>query len=195
MKLATPHAALPELMDADLVALCVAGDGAAFHELTGRYYRPVCGFLFKKLQQCDLVEDLAQETFLEAFKALREGRPPEQFSSWVFGIAHNRCGKWFRRKKLSLFAANEPPEVAASPFVSAQEELEEQRKTTAALEDGLAGLPDEMRKLLHMKHHEGLTCEQIATALGQPVGTVKSHLSRTYKLLRARMSRRDEAKP
>jgi RNA polymerase sigma-70 factor (ECF subfamily) len=195
MKFATHHAALPQLMDADLVALCVDGDDTAFHELTKRYYRPVCGFLYKKLQQCHLVEDLVQETFLEAFKALRERRAPEQFSSWLFGIAHNRCGKWFRKKKLSLFAANEPPEIAATEFVSAQEELEEQQKMLATLERGLAGLPEETRNLLHMKHHEGLTCEQIGAALGQPVGTIKSTLSRTYKLLRSRMGGREEAKP
>jgi RNA polymerase sigma-70 factor (ECF subfamily) len=189
MKLFTPCATLSQLVDADLVALCVEGDGAAFQELAGRYYRPVCGFLYKKLQQADLVEDLAQETFLEAFQALRGGRPPEQLAGWLFGIAHNRCGKYFRRKKLSLFPANEPPDVAASAFVSAQEELEEQQKTMAMLENGLAGLSEETRKLLDMKHRQGMTCEQIAQALGQPVGTIKSQLSRTYKLLRARMSK------
>jgi RNA polymerase sigma-70 factor (ECF subfamily) len=193
MKLATPRAALSQLPDADLVAMCVQGDADAFQELTGRYYRPVCGFLFKKVQQADLVEDLAQETFLEAFKALREGRPPEQFAGWLFGIAHNRCGKWFRRKKLSLYPANEPPDVAATAFVSAQEELEEQEKKMATLEHGLAGLPAETRNLLDMKHQQGLTCEQIAAALGQPVGTIKSQLSRTYKMLRERLSGRYEA--
>jgi RNA polymerase sigma-70 factor (ECF subfamily) len=184
MKLFTPDELLAPLADADLVA---QGDEAALQELAARWYRPVCGFLFKKLQQCDLVEDLAQETFLEAFKALREGRPPEHFSSWLFGIAHNRAGKWLRRKKLSLFPANEPPDLAATEFVSVEEELEEQRKTQAALDDGLATLSEETRKLLDMKHRQGMTCEQIARALGQPVGTVKSNLSRTYKALRARM--------
>jgi RNA polymerase sigma-70 factor (ECF subfamily) len=195
MKLATPRVALSQLMDADLVALCVDGDATAFHELTNRYYRPVCGFLFKKLQQCDLVEDLVQETFLEAFKALRQRPAPEQFSSWLFGIAHNRCGKWFRRKKLSLYPANEPPDIAVTEFVSAQEELEEQQKIMATLESGLASLPEQTRKLLHMKHQEGLTCEQIGAALGQPVGTIKSTLSRTYKWLRSRLGGREEANP
>jgi RNA polymerase sigma-70 factor (ECF subfamily) len=187
MNLASPHAALAERADADLVTLCVQGDEAAAHVLTARYYRRVCGFLYKRLQEPDLVEDLAQETFLEAFKALRDSRPPEQFASWLFGIAHNRCGKWFRRKKISLFPANEPPDVAAAAFVSAQEESEEHQKQMTALENGLASLPAPTRRLLEMKHKEGLTCEQIAAALGQPVGTVKSQLSRTYKLLRERL--------
>jgi RNA polymerase sigma-70 factor (ECF subfamily) len=190
MKTAMPSEQLPrQQTDAELVLLCVRGDQQAFHELTTRYYRPVCGFLFKRLQQCDLVEDLAQETFLEAFRALRDGRPPSQFSSWLFGIAHNRCGKLFRRKRLALFPATEPPDKATVSFVSAQEELEEQQKLLGALEDGLASLPEETRKLLHLKHQQGKTCEQIAAELGQPVGTIKSQLSRTYKLLRSRMGR------
>jgi RNA polymerase sigma factor (sigma-70 family) len=67
------------------------------------------------------------------------------------------------------------------------EELEEQQKRLAALEGGLAELPEEARRLLEMKHRQGKTCEQIAGELGRPVGTVKSLLSRTYKALRARL--------
>ncbi len=177
-----------EQTDADLVALCLRGDREAFHTLTVRYYRPVCAFLYKRLQQPDLVEDLTQETFLEAYRALSDGRPPTHFSSWLFGIAVNRCGKWLRRKRPALFPATEPPDTASVPFVSAAEELEEQRRMLASLEDGLAGLSEETRKLLHLKHRLGKTCEQIAAELGQPVGTIKSQLSRAYKALRARMS-------
>src|SRR5262249_57637013 len=99
---------------------------------------------------------------------------PAHFSSWLFGIAHNRCGKWFRRKKLGLYPANEPPELAAAADISIEEELEEQRKRTAALDTGLASLPEETRRLLHLKHHNSLTCEEIAARLGQPVGTGNS---------------------
>jgi RNA polymerase sigma-70 factor, ECF subfamily len=177
-----------EPADASLVARCAGGDRSAFHALTERYYRAVCGFLYKRVQQPDLVEDLAQETFLEAFRALRDGRRPEHFSSWLFGIAVNRCGKWLRRKRLPLFPATEPPEAASVPFLSLAEELEEQRRLQASLEDGLAGLPEQTRRLLHLKHRQGKTCKQIASELGQPVGTIKSQLSRAYKTLRARMS-------
>jgi len=173
--------------DAELVRRCAAGDSHAFHELTERYYRPVCGFLFKRLQQPDLVEDLAQETFLEAYRSIKQGRIPDRFSSWLFGIAVNRCGKWFRKKKPALFG-DDPPDVLATPFHSPQEELEEQQKQLQTLDGALAGLPDDIRKLLDLKHRQGKTCEQIAAELGQPVGTIKSQLSRTYKLLRTRMS-------
>jgi RNA polymerase sigma-70 factor (ECF subfamily) len=180
---------LPRLhTDAELVQRVGQGDAVAFHELTDRYYRPVCAFLYKRLQQVQTVEDLAQETFLEAFRALKEGRLPTKFSSWLFGIAVNRCGKWFRRKKPGLFPADDPPDILASAFVSPAEEMEDWQRRLTRLETGLADLSDEVRTMLAMKHEQGKTCEQIAGELGQPVGTIKSQLSRTYKLLRTRLS-------
>src|SRR5439155_26981779 len=162
-----PAAAVPAVRDdAELVRLCVRGDTHAFRDLIERYYRPICGFLFKRLRQPDLVDDLAQETFLEAYRALKQGRTPEKFSSCLFGIAVNRCGKWLRRKKPSLFPADEPPDTLTTPFVSPEEELQEQRKRQTALDDGLAALSDETRTWLDMKHRQGKTCEQSCAALG-----------------------------
>jgi RNA polymerase sigma-70 factor (ECF subfamily) len=174
-------------IDAGLVKRSLAGGKDAFAELTERYYRPVCAFIWKRVQRADLVEDLAQETFLEAFRSLKNISRPEQFSTWLFGIARNRCGKWLRRPQPALFAASDPPDVASVPFVSLEEELEEQQKLLDKLETGLAGLDEDTRALLDMKHRQGKTCEQIAGSLGRPAGTIKSLLSRAYKTLRARM--------
>jgi RNA polymerase sigma-70 factor (ECF subfamily) len=173
--------------DAELVSRCLGGDIDAFQALAERYYRPVGAFVLKRVGRPDVAEDLVQETFLEAYGALKRGTRPEYFSSWLFGVAHHRCGKWLRRKRPALFAADNPPEVAAPSAAELHEELEEQQKRLAALEGGVAELPEEARRLLEMKHRQGKTCEQIAGELGRPVGTVKSLLSRTYKALRARL--------
>ena len=187
-----PHdtsASVETTPEADLVRRSARGDTDAFHALTRRYYRPVCGFLLKRLGRSDEVEDLAQETFLEAFRSLKLGRRPEHFSSWLFGIAHNCCGKWLRRKRPLLFSPVDAPEVEAPPSeFDALAELEEQQRRFALLEENLTLLPAETRQLLDLKHRQGKTCEQIAAETGRPVGTVKSLLARTYKLLRERMS-------
>jgi RNA polymerase sigma-70 factor (ECF subfamily) len=182
--------------EADLVRWAARGDANAFRALTDRYYRPVCGFVFKRVRRTDLVEDLAQETFLEAFRSLKVGRLPEHFSSWLFGIAHNCCGKWLRRKRPVLFSPHDAPEVEAPPSeFDALQELEEQQRRLAALENKLAELPDETRWLLDLKHRQGKTCEQIAVETGRPVGTIKSLLARTYKMLRARLGSSGEDGP
>lgn len=173
-------------LDAELVARFRRGDREAFRELTARYYRPVSAFLLKRTGKSDVVEDLAQETFLEAFRHLSSLNRPEQFASWLFGIARNRCGKWQRRVRPVALSALGEVEIAV-PFVSDVEEVEEQQRLLSRLENGLAGLNDESRRLLDMKHRQGKTCEQIASEVGRPVGTVKSLLSRAYKTLRERL--------
>jgi RNA polymerase sigma-70 factor (ECF subfamily) len=88
-----------------------------------------------------------------------------------------------------LFDPEQVPEPAAEPNEQQLlDEIEEQQLLSSLLQEQLQKLPDETRRLLEMKHHEGKTCEQIATATGRPVGTIKSLLARTYKSLRDAMS-------
>jgi RNA polymerase sigma-70 factor, ECF subfamily len=175
----------PSTNDDELVELTLRGSAEAFDQLVVRYYRPVGGFIFKRVGRADLVEDLAQETFLEAFQALKSGRRPQHFSSWLFGIAHHRCGKWLRRKRPVLFAPDQAPELAVVPSEQElREELEEQEKHMTQLREHLERLPAPTRRLLELKHQDGKTCAEIAAATGQPVGTVKSLLARTYQRLR-----------
>jgi RNA polymerase sigma-70 factor, ECF subfamily len=179
----------PNASDAELVEQTLRGVTAAFQLLTVRYYRPVGGFIFKRVGRVDLVEDLVQETFLEAWVALKAGRGPRNFSSWLFGIAHNRCGKWLRRKRPALFDPNEAPDLPAAPSDQMLlEELEEQQKLQARLDLHLQSLPQDTRRLLDLKHRDGRTCEEIAVETGRPVGTVKSLLARTYKALRSALT-------
>ncbi len=175
----------PEASDSELVEQTLQGVTAAYQQLTMRYYRRVGGFVFKRVGRPDLVEDLVQETFLEAFAALKAGRGPRNFSSWLFGIAHNRCGKWLRRKRPALFDPNEAPDLATAPAEQQLlEEVEEQQKQQAQLDRHLQSLPEDTRRLLELKHRDGKTCEEIAAEIGRPVGTVKSQLARTYQALR-----------
>ena len=109
---ATPAERSSQGEDAELVRRAAAGDAEAFRRLTVRYYRPVGGFLLKRVHRPDVVEDLVQETFLEAYRSLKAGRRPEHFSSWLFGVAHNCCGKWLRRKRPMLFDPSRAPDMA-----------------------------------------------------------------------------------
>jgi RNA polymerase sigma-70 factor (ECF subfamily) len=178
-----------DLEDAELVDRVLRGDTEAFHRLTLRYYRPVGSFVLKRVGRPDLVEDLVQETFLEAFQGLRAGRGPRRFSTWLFGIAHNRCGKWLRRRRPALFDPGEAPDLpAVPPEQDLLEELEEQQHTLARLDRHLQELPEETRRLLELKHRDGRTCEEIAAVTGRPVGTVKSLLARTYQRLRGALA-------
>jgi RNA polymerase sigma-70 factor (ECF subfamily) len=177
--------------DDDLVEQTLRGDRSAFQQLTLRYFRPVGAFILKRVERPDLVEDLLQETFLEAYQALKSGRRPERFSSWLFGIAHNRCGKWLRRKRPVLFDPKQAEDQMAAPSEQAlREEIEEQEHRLAHLQAHLEKLPHETRQMLDWKHRDGKTCAEIAAATGKPVGTVKSLLARTYQCLREALAAR-----
>ena len=185
----TPGGQPSRAEEAELARWAARGDAEAFRRLTTRYYRPVGGFILKRVRRPDVVEDLTQETFLEAFRSLKAGRLPEHVSSWLFGIAHHCCGKYLRRKRPMLFDPSQAPDLGAVPSeAELLEEVEEQQRRLTELERALAGLPTETRRLLEMKHRGDKTCEEIAAETGRPVGTVKSLLSRTYKLLRAALA-------
>jgi RNA polymerase sigma factor (sigma-70 family) len=175
-----------DLSDQELVERCLAGSEKAFAVLTERYYRPVSGFLYRRVQRGDIVEDLAQETFLEALRSLRQGRRPEQFAGWLFAIARHRVGKWLRRKQPAIFDPHAPPvDLVATSDLDALEESEHQEKLFAHLNEELARLPLETRRLLEKKHRQGKTFEELAVEEGRPVGTLKSLLARTYHALRS----------
>src|SRR5437764_13946285 len=141
--------------ETELVRRSAGGDRDAFETLTIRYYRPVGGFLLRRVQQPDVVEDLAQETFLEAFRSLKLGRIPERFSTWLFGIAHNISGAWLRRRRVLSFSGPPPEEIAAAAAPPVLEEIEEQERLHKQLTQGLAELPQDVRELLKRKHQDG----------------------------------------
>jgi len=184
------------MTDEELARRVSQGETAAFQTLTDRYYRVVSAFLLRRLSDAAAVEDVAQETFLEAFRSLKAGRLPDRWSSWLFGVAQNCLGKWLRKRRVLPFGADTPAEEVAAPDAgSPLEEAEEAARRLAALEAELAGLDPDTRRLLDLKHKDGLTCEAIAERLDRPVGTIKSLLSRAYKLLRERLAPRREDEP
>jgi RNA polymerase sigma-70 factor, ECF subfamily len=169
--------------DVTLVRLCLKGRKESFDELSARYYQGVYGYLLRRVSASDVAEDLAQETFLEAFRALPTCREPEHFSSWLFGIAHHRCGKWLRSRRDRPFPIGE---AADDPSSSESEEAAESRSAVVRnMTQRVDQLSEGVREILRLKHEEGKTCEEIARALGRPVGTIKSLLSRTHRALRA----------
>ena len=160
--------------DAELVERSVAGDLTSFEELVARYQQAVFNIAYYKSKNCFDAEDLSQEIFLAAFRALETLKDRDSFSSWLFGIAYNRCHKWYHRERNKVIKIQE---------VKRRRELEERMARRAGgsalhataeekppVADFLKKLPEDVRRVMTLKYLEGMSYEEIEDRLG-----IKAH--------------------
>jgi RNA polymerase sigma-70 factor (ECF subfamily) len=158
--------------DAILVRRCLRGDSEAVRLLVGRFQAEVFGVCVRLLHHRHDAEDVTQEVFLRVFRSLRTWDPSRPLRPWVMGIAVNRCRTWLaqrsRRPELVDYLQDTLP---ARPADDATE-------LVAEIERAVAGLRLEYRTVFVLFHEHGRPYEEIASAMGRPVGTVKTWLHR-----------------
>jgi RNA polymerase sigma-70 factor (ECF subfamily) len=165
--------------DAELILRALeADDRAAFGELVRRHQSAVRRFLRHLSGDPALADDLAQETFVEAWRGLARFRGDASFLTWLLGIAHNRWRNAWRRRDPS--GAGPVPEAAADPVPSPAPLADLRQDLDAAL----GRLSPEQKTAVHLCYQQGLSHSEIAAVLGWPVGTVKTHISRGKEHLR-----------
>jgi len=154
-------------------------DRAAFGELVFRHQSPVRRFL-RHLSGGDaaLADDLAQETFLRAYRGLGRFRGDASFLTWILGIAHNQFRNARRRRKEVDWEEADAPEPS-EPSAARAVELH------ADLSSALKRLDPDEQTALHLFYHQGLTHPEISAVAGWPLGTVKTHLHRGKEKLRS----------
>ena len=166
--------------DNELVARVVLHDDRAdYGELVQRHQSAVRRFL-RHLTNGDaaLADDLAQETFIRAHRAIADFRGDAAFTTWVLGIAHNY---WRNARRRQREVPLEDQHLAAQDQVPSPAPASDLKGDLALALGALA--PDE-RTALHLCYHEGLSHTEISTLLGWPLGTVKTHLARSKEKLR-----------
>lgn len=168
------------MTDAELIARVRATDDrAAFGQLVQRHQSAVRHFL-RHLTRGDaaLADDLAQETFVTAWRSLARFDGSAAFSTWLLGIAHNHWRNARRRERPHTpLDAPDAPEPAV-PAAALQADL---RQDLAA---ALAQLDDDQRLALHLGYQQDLSHREIAALLDWPPGTVKTHIARGKARLR-----------
>jgi RNA polymerase sigma-70 factor (ECF subfamily) len=182
---ANPTADLVELTDADLIArVLLREDHHAYGELVRRHQSVVRAFLARMAKgDSHLADDLAQETFLKAWKKLRTFRNTARFSTWLLGIACNEFRMAHRgRKEASLedLGESETPQEDISTLSHAGLRID--------LTEALHSLNDSERAAVILCCQDGLSHEEAALALDCPLGTVKTHVQRGKEKLRRRLS-------
>ncbi|HEY6450137.1 MAG TPA: sigma-70 family RNA polymerase sigma factor [Candidatus Cybelea sp.] len=173
-----------EPTDGDLVTMTLGGDSEGFATLVERYDRAVYHLAYRTLHDVEEARDATQEAFFKAFRSLRTFRPEAKFSTWIFAIAYHACCDRLNRRK--HFASEELPDRAdASPGPENRViALDEASRLRAAID----ALPEKYRTVVTLFHLQGRQYEEIATVLGLPLGTVKTHLFRAKEQLRRLLS-------
>src|SRR5262245_35379563 len=179
----------PPVGDAQLIArVLVQDDRHAFGELVRRHQSTVRACLRKLTGGNNaLADDLAQETFLLAYRNLKSFRQEAKFSTWLYRIAYNAFLADARKTR----EAQLPEDTDADDFMPA-EDAEPAPVARAAtlkidLERAMAVLSEPERAAIIQCYHNDLSHEEAAVVLGMPVGTVKTHVLRAKQKLKARL--------
>jgi RNA polymerase sigma-70 factor (ECF subfamily) len=162
-----------------LIARSVKQDGDAFGQLVARYADHIFNLAYRMVGNRTDAEDVAQETFIAAFKALPSFRADAKFSTWLYRIAANKCTDWLRVRQAKT-APSEREEEALDRAVesSTPERLLSQRQVAEHLERAIERLPPLYREAFVLKHVEGLSYAEMREILGVSTDTLKM---RVYK--------------
>lgn len=161
----------PSEADREAIEACRRGEREAFDRLVERYQRDVYRLCYRFANNHEDANDLAQEAFIKAYRALDRFRGDSAFSTWLYRIAVNTCLNWKALKKPLI---DELPEALADGKPGIESRLvddERARQLRAAIER----LPEKQRATLILKTYHDMTHEEVASVLGASVGTVKAN--------------------
>jgi RNA polymerase sigma-70 factor (ECF subfamily) len=156
----------------EAIAACLAGDRDAFGLLVERHQRGVYRLCYRYLNNHEDASDLAQETFIKAYRALGRFRGESSFATWLFRIAVNACLNFRAARGRE---AEELPEALADTGPSVAERLVF-RQQANRVQEAVGRLPPKQRATLILKVYHEMSHEQVAGVLGTTVGTVKANL-------------------
>jgi RNA polymerase sigma-70 factor (ECF subfamily) len=174
--------------DAQLVAKSLKQDHEAFGQLIDRHAPTIVNLAYRMVGNRAEAEDLAQEAFLTAFKALPTFRADSKFSTWLYRIASNKCKDWLRAKRPGMGQQDVDIDEVLDIHVAEEqtpERLLSQQQVALELEQAIQRLPPLYREAFVLKHVEGMSYEEMEEILGVNSDTLKM---RVYKG-RLRLSR------
>ncbi|CDS50179.1 RNA polymerase sigma factor RpoE [Polaromonas sp. CG9_12] len=183
--------------DALLVERTVAGDQKAFELLVIKYQRRIQRLIGRMVRDVDLVEDIAQETFIRAYRALGQFRGEAQFYTWLYRIAVNTAKKALmdlkRNPTVSENAYKSDDDDETSRVENELTSLETPETVLASKEiasiinQAMQDLPEELREAITLREIEGLSYEEISEAMSCPIGTVRSRIFRARESISAKV--------
>lgn len=182
-------------VDAKLVARVQAGDKVAFDLLVLKYQRKILRLLSRMLRDQSEIEDVMQEAFIKAYRALPQFRGDSAFYTWLYRIAINTARNWMasqsrRPSSPSLHQSEDGEtfdEIDNLTDINTPESLLASREIAESVNDSIQALPAELRTAIVLREIEGLSYEEIAQAMGCPIGTVRSRIFRAREAIATKL--------
>lgn len=179
--------------DAELVERARRGDVRAFEMLVVKYQRRIERLIGRMVRDTDLVEDIAQETFVRAYRAMPQFRGESAFYTWLYRIAVNSAKKALaelKRDPLVLEGSRQSEEGEETSRVENEltngetpEGLLASKEIAAAVNAAIEALSEDLRQAITLREIEGLSYEEISEAMNCPIGTVRSRIFRAREAI------------
>jgi RNA polymerase sigma-70 factor (ECF subfamily) len=165
-----------------VIKKCLAGNTELYSVLVDRYKDMAYNIAFRMTGDADVAKDMAQESFIAAYNALKDFKFNSKFSSWLYRIVVNKCRDHFKAGRETV------PVDDICDYIAGQDLTPEQaaacRQTGDAVQQALNRLPPDYREVIILKHIEGLDFQEIADALGVSVNALKVRAHRGREMLR-----------
>lgn len=172
-----------QIPDEELVSASQRGDTKAFEALILRYQRQIFNLIYQMTRNLEVVEDIGQDVFVAAFRAVKDFKAKSSFFTWLYRIAINHCKNYLAsstrfqdfetRYRAEQYSEERPGDFEKNPqgMLLAKELVEH-------LEEAMGSLPAEQRIVLTLCEFQGLSYQEMSEILECPIGTVRSRLSR-----------------
>lgn len=184
--------------DAPLVARVKQGDVKAFEMLVVKYQRRIERLIGRMVRDVDLVPDIAQETFIRAYRALPNFRGDSAFYTWLYRIAVNTAKKALGELKRDLLVTessrasrDEDDETSRTENElttgETPESLLQSKEIAMTVNSAIEALSEDLRQAITLREIEGLSYEEIAELMNCPIGTVRSRIFRAREAIALRL--------
>jgi RNA polymerase sigma-70 factor (ECF subfamily) len=179
-----------EPSDEDLARAYCDGDGDCLEQLIRKYTKPIFNFAYRMTGNYAEADDIAQDVFVQVYRALPSARLDLPFKPWLYVIARNKCLDYLKKKRALDFSAIEDPDTHESAVDAIAdsdplpEEILERNELQRMLREAIMRLPERYRTVVSLRYAGGLSFGEIAATLSLPENTVKTHFQRAKALLR-----------
>lgn len=183
--------------DADLLLVerVRNGDKRAFELLMEKYRRKIGRLLSRMVRDPEEVEDIAQETFIKAYRALPQFRGDAAFYTWLYRIAVNTAKNYLAARNRNMLSVSDVvgddeeggDERYAAPDINTPDAQLLSKQIAYAVNEAVEALPEELRTAITLREIEGMSYEDIANFMGCPIGTVRSRIFRAREAIAAKL--------